>query len=385
VPDRAVGGEFELGLSPDGLHRPEDVRRFWTSRLPGSNTMASTGRAALTLILAAVKREDRQRHTFLLPAYLCGSILEPFRGAGVRARFYAVDQNLWVDVNALVRAAHQGDVSGVFFINYFGLPADPELREALSGLRKRRWIIEDCAAGGMLETGGDPIGATGHFAFTSLRKFLPVPDGAVIWNRSAARLGTPPIEDDPRWVRLRALGKLLRGEHAAMVPETPLAETTERSFLALFQDSERLLDLTGGETGPSRYSLQLGPVDYTRCAVRRRRNFRALLEAFTLRGRRTAPIRPLFATLPRASSPLIFPVICRDRTQRDALRRYLGQRRVFCPVHWPLPADVDRAAHADAHRLSARILGLPVDFRYGPADMAACVDHIRAFARKGDS
>ena len=60
------------------------------------------------------------------------------------------------------------------------------------------------------------------------------------------------------------------------------------------------------------------------------------------------------------------------------MRAELVRRRIFCPVHWPLPQEIEEARFPEEHRLSAEMLGLPIDQRYEPADMQRLADELAA-------
>lgn len=377
---RHIGGEMELDLSAVGVHERLDR---WKGALPGQTCLTSTGRSALAKILACILRADPSVRSFLLPAYLCQSVVRPFLAAGFAVHFYPLDGCLHIDPEALEQVASSVDARGILFINYFGRPIDADERQAIAELKRRVWVIEDCAMGGLLECGGDPIGATGHFAFTSLRKYLPVPDGAVIWNRSGLDLPDEQGEGDPPWVRLRVLGKLMRGEYLKLPTDDSSAELLETSYLHLFETSERMLDETGGARTPSSFSVPAGEYDLKALTCRRQQNYQHLDRLCRLRADDVGRRRPLYSALLPASSPLVFPFLCDNESERNALREHLRQRRVFCPIHWPLPDRVDSQSHPTAVLLSRSILGLPVDGRYGEADMQYCFEAVADFFRRG--
>jgi hypothetical protein len=79
-------------------------------------------------------------------------------------------------------------------------------------------------------------------------------------------------------------------------------------------------------------------------------------------------VTPLVGELPPGVAPLLLPVRVAGGA-RDALRAELTRRRIYCPVHWPLPAEIDAARFPEEHELAAEMLGLPLDQRYERADM----------------
>jgi dTDP-4-amino-4,6-dideoxygalactose transaminase len=370
---------MELDLTEIDVSRVQ--HDWWEELLPDDTCVTSTGRSALAMILERLKRADPAIRSFLLPAYLCQSVVTPFVEAGISIRWYDVDRRLQPVPASLEGVAAAADVQGLLFINYFGLPISREAREAVERLKPRMWVIEDCAAGGLLEDGGETFGSSGHFSFTSLRKCLPMPDGAVIWNRSGLDLASGHADHDPEWVRLRLLGKLLRGEFLRLPPDHPSAPMLEAAYLDLFATSERTLDETGGTRGWSRMGQAIPSGDFKALRCRRQENYRTAERLFDAGAGALHPLRPLFAALPSSASPLVFPFLCRDEIQRDALRACLGQQRIFCPVHWPLPRQIDLNAHPDAALVSRSILAVPVDARYGEDDMRRVLGAVTTFVR----
>ncbi len=74
--------------------------------------------------------------------------------------------------------------------------------------------------------------------------------------------------------------------------------------------------------------------------------------------------------------PLFVPVRVPEG-QRDALRRYLIEREIYCPVHWPV---------SGYHRLTEEEqsfydeeLSLVCDQRYGREDMERIIETVRSF------
>ena len=115
----------------------------------------------------------------------------------------------------------------------------------------------------------------------------------------------------------------------------------------------------------------LAGLDFAEAAARRRANFGVLLEALE----ESEAVTPLLRELPAGVSPLALPVRI-DGGRRDTLRAELVRRRIFCPVHWPLPPEIDEQRFSEEHRLASEMLGLPLDQRYGAADMQRLADEL---------
>ena len=74
----------------------------------------------------------------------------------------------------------------------------------------------------------------------------------------------------------------------------------------------------------------------------------------------------IFSALSSTDTPMFVPVLVPDG-KRDALRQYLTDRNIYCPVHWPLSR-----LHAPDERLEKLLAGelsLVCDQRYTEQDI----------------
>jgi hypothetical protein len=316
--------------------------------LPDGQSVTS-GRTALALLA------ERFPGTWLLPAYICETALQPFRRADVELDFYSVGDDLSPRLDELERRAESDAPAVVLVVDYFGFP--PRDADRLRALRGACTVVEDCVHGSLLELTDHAAGAIGDVAFTTFRKYLPVPDGGLV-------LGVEPRELPPAegaHVRTRLLGQLLRG--AAIAGEVRY-DDAEPIFLDLLEAGESALDEVPLAATSSVSERLLAKHDLAEVAERRRSNFRALLEAIG----DSEVVTPIFDELPPGVSPLVLPVRV-GAGARDSLRKTLIGRRVYCPVHWELPEEIDEGRFPEEHRLSREILGLPIDQRYDAGDM----------------
>ncbi|MBN1269157.1 MAG: DegT/DnrJ/EryC1/StrS aminotransferase family protein [Kiritimatiellae bacterium] len=365
-----VGGEMEIPLD-DLIAAAPAQNLHWSP--PGAVPVA-TGRTALRLTLQAVP--DADRRTALLPSYLCPSILQAFREEKWSIAFYRIRDDLTLDVGHLVDMLRRMKADVVLFINYFGFSPSSAEREALFSVRGEAWLIEDCVQSGLGDGESMGIGSLGDFAFTSYRKYLPVPDGGLLTCPEGIK--PEPLAPWPlREVQDRVVGKLLRHE----VRQRGGSDVLEAAYLDLFARAERRIDSATPMSGMSVLSEGVAArTDWATVRARRRANYSALLQAFETDQRLAAVGQPLIPALPDGITPLAFPIrVAKGR--RDIFRQRLIERGVFCPVHWRLPPDVDSTSFSGSVKLSAEILSLPVDQRYEPSDMGIVADRILAVSR----
>lgn len=365
---QSIGGEMECdALELAAAPRPSSSWPF------GDYVTVSTGRIGLHLALETIDESG----PFLLPSYLCDSMLQPFREKQLPLSFYWVTDRLRIDTAGLLALVRDVRPAGIVFVNYFGFPVSEAETHCLREAGKTCWIIEDCVQGSLIEEASPVVGHTGHFVVSSFRKILRTPDGGLLVNRSGRTL--PSLQPaDEEFVRKRWLAKCLRHEWMRRGVRTPGLESL---YLRLFAEAEAVAQ---GSIVPRAMSMVsrrlLARTDLSVVRGRRRDNFLFLLEAFR-RNRILEQIgKPLFRELPEGVSPLAFPITL-PTERRDPMASALVRERVFCPVHWRLPACVQGKGFSGSEDLSRRILSLPIDQRYTRQDMQVVIERLeRAWA-----
>lgn len=350
----AIGGEIEvsLGMLRDAGGASDGV---WPSLGQSYGVRCDTGRSALKLAL----RDWMARHTgaapcVWVPSYICPSVCEAVSQLGLKIERY-VDRpmpNSW-------RPPTPGPIDVVLVVHYFGLLNQDALRW-LQGQEGRSWgAVEDCVQAPY----SAGAGKAGDYAITSLRKWWAAPDGALVrarWPVAADALLPP----DEGYVGRRAFAKLARGHHV-----------DEATYLDWIEQSEERLECSAPRAVSWLSERLLGAANLAQATHARRGNWLALEDGLRAR----SSVRPLFGNLPDGAVPLAFPLLVAEG-RRDALRRFLASQRIYCPVHWPLPALGN--AEADV-ALSRQILSLPLDQRYGVTDMQSVIGCINEFFSKG--
>lgn len=337
--DAPIGGEFEIFPADFGRAAGTGA---WPD-FPGHHLIrCDTGRSALTLVLADWRRRRPGATTVWLPHYVCPSVVDAARASGFRLARY---DDLPGQEGVLPPA---GDDDIVLAVHYFGFP-----NPAISGLGPRRWaLIEDAVQAAY--TAG--IGATGDYVIASLRKWWPAPDGAVAGARNTWAVAAGLLPPDEAFVSRRLAAKLLRG-----------TVSSEDRFLGWIAGSEADLPPAVPRQVSWLSETLLAVADAAEAAARRRTNWIVLADGL-------AGVMPVFPDLPDGVVPLAFPVIV-PGGRRDALRRHLAARAIFCPIHWADLIDPPPSARA----LADGILSLPVDQRYGAADMRRILDALALF------
>lgn len=330
-----IGGEFPIAVT-DILNA--DVRH---SKIPDVYTYSS-GRAALYQILKYLQKE-KGIIRILLPDYLCSSVLVPVKALQLDYVFYPIDESLKLIKDSFSEIYKNGDT--ILIINYFGLQDLSEEVVFIKSLDENAIIIEDNVQA-YYEFKKD-LGDV-DFKFTSLRKTFAVPDGGLVKTKHQL----PKVETPNTFGQYKAAAALLKSMREG--------NFNDHIYLELFEKGEDLID-SEQECGMSNIAEKLyGIVDEERVKVRRLNNARFLIEELT-----TIGVKPLLSLLDD-HVPLFIPIVLNNR---DAVRKAMFKKEIFCPIHWPLEGmNIQRGKVMAETELS-----LIIDQRYGRKDMEEIV------------
>lgn len=337
--------------------RSEIGSEFWDIPLnkeenglfPPNTAWFLSGRDALR----AVIRDIRARRHFCavaMPSWCCDSMIRPFLEEGVEVRFYPVYPG--EDGSFIQELSSVRDCDGLLLMDYFGFR-----RQSPSNFDGVIiWDATHSIFSGIPEEA--------DYVFGSLRKWAGFWTGGFAWRKNSPLLDAGAGSKPSPYVRLR---------QQAMKEKRAYLEglRDDKRHLETFSAAEELLE--GGASGPAdardiRAAKTLD-VDFLR--RRRRENASVLLEAVS--------DMALFPKLEEADCPLFVPILVPEG-KRDALRRFLIQREIYCPVHWPV-SPLHRLT-GETRRLYGQELSLVCDQRYDPADMARLCTAIGEFFKQ---
>lgn len=321
----------------------------------------STGRDAFrTLLMDGATTLGWRR--LWVPSYFCQEVVETFDSSGIEVVVYGdLPGTTFVEPRA---GTASGDV--LLVSNTFGLRAGPRGYE-------RKWaaVVEDHTH--------DPWSkwsqqSSATFCVASLRKTLPIPDGAVLWSPTGAP--TPAAPEGASADRLVAVAN----KFAAMVLKRAYLrglDVSKNAYRRLFAAGESAI-ASGAPTGIGTFSGQMIAAFPTRAwREQRRRNFWALREALR-RGTGLSVLVPERDDL----CPFSLVLVSETETTRDALREHLIRNHVYPAVLWPISGERDGLGRAGD--LSRRVLSVHCDHRYDVDDIAKLAAVIGAFERKGE-
>jgi hypothetical protein len=314
-------------------------------------------------LLQVLRRRGRTQ--LAVPAYLCESLLQAADGSH-EFTFLPVDAQLAPRAAAIEEFGRTAGEQGVLaLVAPFGFALPGAVLEASAVAAQCGVLLLEDRSHSLFSP---PAQVGVQRGFASLRKWAAVPDGGVLFGPEAARASRPQSPGGTIF-SLRRDAMLIKGSWL----RDPVGPKS--AFLQPLRRAEQALDeFTGLRPMDPLSEVLFSRLNVPELIFRRRLNYRLLLD-----GLRSLPgIRAVFPQLPPSICPLGMVVDCDDR---DGLRAALTAQRIFCPVHWPLPAAVTEGAFPEEHRLARRLLTLPCDQRYELRDMERLLSVLRGALR----
>ncbi len=350
-----IGSEFALRPHSEG-NVGRVVRNLVGNR---PSHLVGSGREALRLLLHDAASRGRTRVAF--PAYLCPALLEALH-PDQTATFLPTGAELAPTrdaVGSFLRSGYPDDAVLVA-APYFGAAWPAEISDAIEGA----WaagveILEDRSHSLFSEDAH----LEARRGCASLRKWAALPDGGIAFGTAVDGL-TPDAEPGGPSAEARREGM----EAKARFLDS--GEGDKDAFLAKIAEGEAALEKVAGVRAITAESKErLGGWDLADLRGKRQANAQRLIQGL----RHLTGVDPLVRFGPD-DVPLGVPVLCDDR---DRVRKGLIAQRIYCPVHWALPAAVAKDRFAHEHGVQDRVLTLVCDQRYGEADMDRTLEALR--------
>jgi hypothetical protein len=309
--------------------------------------MFASGREALLCIWRVL--QSANVNILYVPDYFCDEVVTWWEQKGIAIRRYTDGPHMTSPALETLTATH-GDA--VLAVNYFGV-RDGAAWEEWSRKNKDVMLIEDHSH--------DPLSgwvsdSKADYAFASLRKTFPTPDGSILWSPKGLSLPEEQLEGD--WA-----GSALK--LAAMILKKDYLDSGEEFLKEAFREFQGKGETILGEASTSavspwsRFLLSSGyPVDWRE---QRKKNVKALLDLISSH----PSIQPLFTEWPDNNCPFNVVLLFTSKEGRDQCRLRLISAGVYPSVHW----ELSPSATSDALALSNRVMTIPVDQRYDEEDM----------------
>ena len=335
---REIGSEFWLEREPAALSHNRD------------GCYVLSGRTAIDLIIQVIAKRRTVRKVYM-PAWGCDSMLAPFSHRDIHVDFYDVRFD-----GQLKCHTDNTDSTDIFYVtNYFGYENTLDIDVVRQFKAKGAVILYDRTHSFMMEN--DPYLELADYSFASIRKWMGVIGGAVVQGVKDCQLKPYP--------HLDCKEKAMRMKKEFIEGDTSIDKQT---FLNLYGEFGHHLaeDYQNYEMDDLSYVLYKTE-DFAAMRRKRRENAKYLHEH--LKGVR------FLGKLTDNAVPLFVPVFFDTTEQRNSVRKKLIEAQIYCPIHWPKPAQIP--ADFTVNKIYDTELSLICDQRYDLLDMNRIVETIK--------
>ena len=327
---------------------------FWLER---ESTAAShrdgcyvlSGRTAIDLIIQDIAERMAVRSVYM-PAWGCDSMIAPFLHRNIRVDFYDVRFN-----GRLKCYTDNTDSTDVFYVtNYFGYENTLPIETVKKFKEKGAIILYDRTHSFLMKD--DPCLELADYSFASIRKWMGVIGGAVVNGVKDYQLKPCPYLDCKE--------QAVRMKKAFIEGDTSI---DKQAFLNLISEFGHHLveDYQNYEMDGLSYALYQTE-DFAAMRHKRRENAKYLHEH--LKGVR------FIGEITDNTVPLFVPIFFETTEQRNAVRKKLIEAQIYCPIHWPKPAQIP--TDFEVNKIYDTELSIICDQRYDTTDMQRIIETI---------
>lgn len=316
---------------------------------------AFSGRNAIDVVLRDILN-NKSINRVLAPSYCCVSMLQCFIDRGLKVQFYDVGYKNGVFTYNLPPVDTH---TIVLIMSYFGLDTAGAHKKVVELKNRGAVVIEDITHSLLHKS---PASEGSDYLVASLRKWFAIPTGGWVGKRYGKLTEKPSMDSN------HAVEEKIAAMHEKYDYLTGKIDSKENFLLAQAKFDNDLIHV---DRMLKIDDTSLGIVEATDIVAvveQRRKNGSVLLEGLKdLEGKvLTLPVVDL-----STDTPLFLPIFMKTE-DRDALRKHLIDKGIYCPIHWPEVMGAEIGIRANE-------LSLICDQRYSEGDMQTLVDEIHAW------
>jgi hypothetical protein len=265
-----------------------------------------SGRDILSYIAACYKN----RKFIIMPEYFCESMIKPFENTSFEVIFYSLNADFSPNVDKLFELVNIYPDAILMLVDYYGYTDFNSLKIQLKEFYPNLLIIEDAT-----QDLNKIIFANNFADFTlcSLRKWLPIPDGAICVSH-AHSFEISEIEIDP----LSEQKRKAMEEKFLYLSDKDI--TRKEKYLNLNSTAEKYIANSSHPEGISKLSKDILSILDIEVTLKRRKYNYDRLDA-TLR--KTLPKDVLFQ--PNSNGTFMYPLILNNRNE---IQKKIGNQRI---------------------------------------------------------
>lgn len=321
----------------------------------------STCRSCIKEIIRLINNDVTSK-VVIAPSYTCESVIAGFIEDGYSIVPYNIEKDYSVDEEELLNKIRIFHPSVVIYHDYFGFCTTNNFTSMVKSCNREIIVINDRTQS-MFSAIED---STADFCVGSIRKWLPVPDGAFLM--SNRRLPKQLSNEDEKLVTLECEAMTLKAKYLQDRKQDKTA------FLEKFSVCRKYIDQQQEAFSMSSVSKGI----FNNCSEKdinesRRKNYNYLYAGLK-------EISQIEIPLCQADSftvPFLFPVDTKG-AQKE-MQSFLARNNVYATVIWACPEEISSDISQTVRYIYQNYLYIPCDQRYNEDDMQYIIDTVNKY------
>ena len=325
---------------------------FWNIGKDTKFTLS--GRTSIYYVLENILKSKQIRKAYL-PSYSCYSMAEPFLDLGIEVEYYDVyyNEDLKYDID------FRDDIDIFLAINYFGY-SNTNMDLYIKKFKEQGKIVIEDITHSIFSS--KRYSENSDYLIGSLRKWMPIASGGIAVNMNSN------FEVE---LNLKSNAKMIDIKKSAMQNKKDYIENTnnisKEMFLNQYAQSGKVLDEDYKNYSIDEESLKIiMGININKIVNSRIENAKIIYEKL----RNNVNVRFLIEDYNQNDSLLFVPIIL-EHDLRDKLRKYLIEKQVYLPIHWPLEERINNVFEKE--------LSLICDQRYTKKEISEYIETIIEF------
>ncbi|MGI6701994.1 MAG: sugar transferase [Christensenellales bacterium] len=319
-----------------------------------------SGRTAIDCIIKDITQKGIEN--IYLPSFLCQSMVAPIKKHSTNISFYniSVDNQRFV---ADLSSMNVVDNSALCICDYFFFDND-YYKKLLSFAKNNKMIVIHDITHSLLSD--DLTVEEDDYYFASLRKWLPVPDGAILGKRGEKiNINDTYLYKEFTDIKIQAM----KNKKNYILNN----KGNKDDFRELYRNAEELLERGYTNKAISKDSLDIiRHTNFNKVIDTRKDNAKIIAEGL----KELEQVKTIYQ---EDSCPLFVPVLFADKEQRDNLKKHMIEKNIYLPIHWERSIDVKSLEQIQD--IYDKILSIVIDQRYSAADMRKILTETKQYFR----
>lgn len=327
----------------------KDNSDFWNMGKDTKFTLS--GRTSICYCLENILKNKQIKKAYL-PSYSCFSMTEPFFDLGIEVEYYDVyyNEGLKYDID------FRDDIDIFLAMNYFGY-SNTNMDSYIRKFKSMGKIVIEDITHSIFST--KRFSKFSDYLIGSLRKWMPLASGGIAVNMNS----NFEIE-----INSKSNEKMIDIKKVAMQNKKDYIENannvSKETFMSQFAQSTKALaeDYRNYSIDDESLKIIMG-IDINKIINSRIENIKLIYEKL----KKNLNIRFLVENYNGEDALLFVPIIL-EHDLRDNLRKYLIEKKVYLPIHWPLEEE--------NNNIFEKELSLICDQRYTKEQILEYIDMI---------